>query len=128
MRIPMLILAGGLIALVLVMWLRGRRRTWANDQISLAMMGYALPLWCFAMIVAGGSGLAQGWLNRDHIMSVIGPAVTLGLLVLGFLTLFGLPMPGFLLPRWVRLQKKESDNERPSDRSGMAGDRTSSAA
>lgn len=109
-------LLGGLTVLViLIFWIRWLLKpnlsaTWPQDNWARASLLYALPILLTGLATAGIDTFAVHHDFPDALQLLLGLPLGLVIFIGGpvfMLTLFGVPMPPFLVPKWIRIEDRE---------------------
>ena len=110
-------LLGGLTALViLIFWIRWLLKpnpsaTWPQDNWARASLLYGIPYFLAVLGMAGVHSFAEHHSVPDALLLMIlglpGACAIFVLPVIFLLQLFGVPMPPFLVPKWIRTQDRE---------------------
>ncbi|HJF14625.1 MAG TPA: hypothetical protein K8V32_07440 [Enteractinococcus helveticum] len=109
-------LLGGLtVIVVLVFWIRwllkpNASATWPENDWARASLLYAIPISLTLLGTTGVGTFAEHHGLPDALLLVLGIPMLFAVFIVGpafLLTLFGVPMPPFLVPKWIRTQDRE---------------------
>src|SRR5699024_4855394 len=109
-------LLGGLtVIVVLVFWIRwllkpNASSTWPENDWARASLLYAIPISLTLLGTTGVGTFAEHHGLPDALLLVLGIPMLFAVFIVGpafLLTLFGVPMPPFLVPKWIRTQDRE---------------------
>ncbi|MGV8907376.1 MAG: hypothetical protein ACOH1Y_00195 [Propionicimonas sp.] len=118
------LIVGGSLALVVLGWFRRRFHYWTLAKSDRATVGFLFPLLGMASVLLG---IGLYWEN-PAVPTTVRPLLLvvflIGLLSVfaGLLSVFGVPMPRVLLPRWYRMQTGAGPKPLPAK--GEASDGT----
>lgn len=100
------LIVGGMLALGVLGWFRRRFRYWTRAKSDRATVGFMFPLLGIASILLGVGLYWEHPAVPSSLRGLLLVVFICGLLALfaGLLSVFGVPMPGVLLPRWYRNQ------------------------
>ncbi|OAV62612.1 hypothetical protein A6F49_05460 [Enteractinococcus helveticum] len=109
-------LLGGLtVIVVLVFWIRwllkpNASANWPENNWARASLLYAIPISLTLLGTTGVATFAEHHGLPDALLLVLGLPMLFAIFIGGplwLLQLFGVPMPPFLVPKWIRTQDRE---------------------
>lgn len=109
-------LLGGLIIIViLIFWIRWLRKpnpsaTWPENNWARASLIYAIPIVLIMLGTTGVATFAEHHGLPEALLLILGLPMLFAMFIgwpLWLLQLFGVPMPPFLVPKWIRQQDQE---------------------